>query len=240
MIRYKVVDSNNNVIGITTDLTLQYIQYNEDRSNIRLSRNAKNAFGISLNGQVYSLVKDITDYNYVQLITIGRNEYDYLNKLLTEESVEYINDDSYDVIQESIDTSSITLAINKKIIEMKQKCNELIINGIDLTLSDNQLYHFDLSVEDQLNLQTIQYQLSQGIQNIPFHCKDGEFKYYNHLDLNNIINAANSHILYHNTYFNSLKKYIKSLKTLKSIQAIEYGIEIPAKYKSDILISLEK
>jgi hypothetical protein len=35
---------------------------------------------------------------------------------------------------------------------MKNKCNQAIISGVDITLSNNETYHFDLTIEDQLNL----------------------------------------------------------------------------------------
>ena len=40
---------------------------------------------------------------------------------------------------------------------------------------------------------------------------------------------------YHVTYFNSLKAYIKNLSDISQINQIEYGIDIPAEYQSEIL-----
>jgi hypothetical protein len=51
-----------------------------------------------------------------------------------------------------IDTSTLEFAKNYKIDEMKDMCNKAITNGVDVMLSDGQIYHFDLTIEDQLNL----------------------------------------------------------------------------------------
>jgi hypothetical protein len=38
------------------------------------------------------------------------------------------------------------------------------------------------------------------------------------------------HIDYHTIYYNSLKNYILSLKTVKEISEINYGIDIPEEF----------
>ena len=237
MIRYKLVDKNNNIIGITTELDLRYVQYNEDHSGIQLCKNSNYAFGISYNGNVYSLNEFETEYPYINLIIIGRTEYYQLQSLLNTSTEEIV--DNYEKLNKVEDTSTLKFTISKKIKEMSQKCNEQIINGFDIILSDNVTYHFDLTIEDQLNLQSIQYQLIQGKTIIPFHCKNGEFKYYSNIDLQLILDKANNHILYNNSYFNCLKSYINSLSDLKIIENINYGINIPQKYKSEILMQIE-
>ena len=41
--------------------------------------------------------------------------------------------------------------------------------------------------------------------------------------------------MYHTTYFNSLKHYIESLDTIDAVANIQYGVEIPETYQSDVL-----
>lgn len=44
-----------------------------------------------------------------------------------------------------------------------------------------------------------------------------------------------NYITFHTTYFNSLRDYIKSLTDIEDVMAIEYGVEIPVEYQSEVL-----
>ena len=241
MVRYKLVDKDNNIIGVSTDKDLRYMQYNEDHSGIQYCKNVKFAFGIAFNGLIYSIDPNESTYPFVNLIMIGNREYQYIQNNLLQQKTEISDADDIQSSQsEFIDTSTVEFAKKCKVNEMKKACNEHIINGIDIRLTDNKIYHFDLTIEDQLNLQNIQYQLSSQEQvNIPFHSKDELFKYYDRSDLALIISNANNHILYHTAYFNCLKSYIKSLTKIDQINQIQYGISIPDKYKSEVFLQIE-
>ena len=162
------------------------------------------------------------------------------SKLKEEEQTLPDKDVNESLKSQIIDTSTLEFAKNYKIDEMKDMCNKAITDGVDVMLSDGQIYHFDLTIEDQLNLQNVQYQLLQNQTSIPFHSKNGSFKYYDASDLILILTQANRHILYHNAYFNSLKSYIKSIEKIDQINSINYGISIPNQYKSEVLHQLEK
>lgn len=240
MIRYKILNDENEILGITTDQDLRYVQHNEDHSGVQLCNNNKYAFGIAFNGEIYSLYIDEPNYPLVTLATIGLREYRQIEKILNDQSNS--TTDKKDInIKDYIpeDTSTLNLVKNSKIQEIKEFCNKNIVSGIDVTLIDNKIYHFDLTIEDQLNLQIVQSQINEGKTFIPFHAKNDEFKYFGIEDLKLIISEANNHILYHNIYFNCLKQYINSLSKTDKISEITYGIEIPDKYKSEILLSLE-
>ena len=80
--------------------------------------------------------------------------------------------------------------------------------------------------------------VTTGETSIPYHA-DGELcKYYSVEDILSIVSAAKEHIAYHTTYYNSLKAYILSLKSINTVSAVTYGCEIPAKYQSEVLASL--
>ena len=54
-----------------------------------------------------------------------------------------------------------------------------------------------------------------------------------------IIAKANDFKTYHIAYFNSLKAYINSLRSIDKVAAISYGDVIPSKYQSEVYIALK-
>ena len=125
-----------------------------------------------------------------------------------------------------------------KIKEMKSTCRSTIENGIDVVLSDGETYHFSLTTQDQLNLTTLSAMVSAGETSIPYHADNEPCKYYSVEDILIIVTEAKNHIAYHTTYYNSLKLYISSLRSINTISAIVYGCEIPEKYQSEVLVTL--
>ena len=79
-----------------------------------------------------------------------------------------------------------------------------------------------------------------GEKYIPYHADDGECKYYSTEDMNRIITVGTTFKTYHTTYFNSLKTFVNSLTDNEIVRSIEYGINIPDEYKSDVLRQLEQ
>lgn len=121
---------------------------------------------------------------------------------------------------------------------MSRACNEAIKAGVDVTLSDGTTKHFGLTLEDQINLISLQNFQADGV--VPYHA-DGELcTYYSISDINSILQAAAAFKTYHTTYFNSLKNWIKSMQTKAELLAVNYGDEIPAEYQSDVLHYLEQ
>ena len=54
-----------------------------------------------------------------------------------------------------------------------------------------------------------------------------------------IIAKANDFKTYHVAYFNSLKAYINSLRSIDKVAAISYGDVIPSKYQSEVYVELK-
>ena len=133
---------------------------------------------------------------------------------------------------------SIEYAKEMKIAEMSFACNTTIEKGFDIMLSGGVSEHFSMRTHDQINLITLQAMIASGETMIPYHA-DGELcKYYSVADITAIMNKATNHKTFHVTYHNSLKSYINALTDIDSISAVQYGMEIPAEYQSDILKGL--
>lgn len=124
------------------------------------------------------------------------------------------------------------------IARMSDICNQVITSGFDVVLSDGENHHFSLTTQDQLNLITLSTMLASGMESVPYHA-DGELcSQYSAEDMLNVINTATSFKTYHVTYYNALKAYIQSLGSIADLNLIEYGVELPEEYQTDILKEL--
>ena len=83
----------------------------------------------------------------------------------------------------------------------------------------------------------LRYYLIAGEENIAYHSKNSLFEYYSREDIQKLIEQVDNYILYHTSYFNSLKNYINSLNKIETINKIQYGQDFPDEYKSETLLS---
>jgi hypothetical protein len=178
-----------------------------------------------------------SDFKTVKLVEIDEEEYEILKEALgLNEEIIYDEpeEDTEPTDDEIIYDNTLEMVRNQKIKRMSAICEQNIVNGIDVELSDGNLHHFSLTVQDQLNLTSLFELVKAGETSIAYHA-DGELcKYYSAEDIIVIVNRAKELITYHTTYFNSLQSYILALDSIEAIGAIEYGVEIPAEYQSDI------
>lgn len=132
---------------------------------------------------------------------------------------------------------------NKKINELNNICNQTIIEGLDIKLSNNEIKHFSFKEEDQINLTTAYNSVKSGITNFfPYHSDNELCEYYSSEDIITIAETLLQHKTYHITYYNSLKNWINSLteKDEEIVKSIYYGIEIPEDKQSQVLKDLLK
>lgn len=155
---------------------------------------------------------------------IEKQEYDML--------VERLRPD--EDIPEEPDDTHIQKLRQSKVNEMSRSCFEVITNGIDVELSDGNIYHFSLTVEDQLNLITISSMISEGQNTLPYHADGEQCVFFSADDMLKVIEAATNFKTYHTTYFNSLKTYILALETIDEIKSVYYGVDIPEEYQSPV------
>lgn len=221
--------SKHNVIVTSDDNSAQYIQHDE-----KLYRDSWLA----------PLSTDSIEYEIVSIITIDKEEYDELVQAI--ESGEDIptEQEPEPVIEEETiqpdpnEVTTVAYVKKMKIKEMSSLCGQTISNGIDIVLSDGETHHFSLGTNDQLNLLTLSSLVANGETQIPYHA-DGELcRYFSPEDIILLVNTATAFKTYHTTYFNSLREYINSMRSISKINAVSYGVSIPLKYQSDILKDL--
>lgn len=231
---YKVL-ADNTIVGVLDTPT--YVRY-QVRNNKFISCNADCAQGvISEDGNVVwqlsgSAVIPFGEYTTVNLVEISEEEYNVLK-----EALEAVKTEPELTVEQQLEQLTLNTVVASKIQEMSAACSDAIIAGFDIELSDGETYHFDMTLEDQINMMTLRDELSAGTQWIPYHCAGGLCKYYSATDIQAILTKSNAFKQYNIVYFNSLKNYIKSLTNIVSVSNIVYGCEIPEEYQSEVLQS---
>ena len=126
----------------------------------------------------------------------------------------------------SADDSALAEVKRETIKRLSSICKNQIISGFSVELSDNKLYNFRLTPEDQLNLMIIENQLNSGAETFVYHATNMPCKIFMREDMLKIIATFKQHILYHTTYFNAAKQYIKSLTDITKVITFAYGTDI--------------
>ena len=170
----------------------------------------------------------------VELVYIDESEYKALAEALEaagpvqqpEEDADIPADATLEFVQEAI------------IKKMNTTCNAVITGGVDVKLTDGETYHFSLKLEDQLNLMSLQSIILSGAEAVPYHADGEECRYFSAEDFQLIATAATQWKIYQESYFNNLRVYIQSLTTIPEVMAVEYGMEIPEEYMTDVFKTL--
>lgn len=232
------------VIGDGTVLDVlkqpQYVTYQERNKLIVLCQRNGARGVLSTDGStVWHVVgwKEIPlpDVISVQLVEIDEEEYEILKSAISSGETP-----SQDDNQSIVEPSEVTLEYvkEKKIAKMKSACEETITNGVDVVLSDGQTHHFDLTIEDQINLITLKEMIISGATEIPYHESGCLCKMYSPEDIAILLETASAHKTYQVTYFNSLKGYIQSLKEIDAVNNVYYGMPIPEDHWSEVLVAI--
>ena len=126
----------------------------------------------------------------------------------------------------SADESALASAKRAKLSALSGVCKNKITSGFTIELSDGQRYNFKLTAEDQLNLIQIESQLAAGESYFVYHATNQPCKIYGRDDMHKIISTFRKHVLYHTTYFNAAKQYIKSLTDIEQVNLFCYGDDV--------------
>lgn len=242
--KYFKIIFNDEFIGVGTSLNFRKIQ---KKHGILLACDESEAQYIECNSMLYRAEWMVTDPNQVignqfaQVIEINKDEYDALYNAVEsgeEIEIEISQDEEETVEPDPVEEITIEYVKDQKIKEMSKACNQIIEKGVDVTLSDDQSHHFSLTTQDQLNLISLQTMIISGQTSIPYHADNEPCRFFSSDELKIVLAAAMNYITYHESYFNSLKTYINSFEDIESISKIEYGIEIPEEYQTDVLRQL--
>lgn len=129
--------------------------------------------------------------------------------------------------------------VKKRSLErLSDICQQVIFDGFDVTLSNGEVKHFTLKVEDQLNLLSLSTLLATGADAIPYHATDELCEYYSAEDMTLIITQATQFKTYHTSYYNSLKNWVESMDSIAEIGSVAYGDAIPPEFCSVVMNQL--
>lgn len=126
----------------------------------------------------------------------------------------------------SADETALETAKRDMIQRLSGICKNKITTGFNIKLSDGELHNFKLTVEDQLNLMIIENQLNSGVTSFIYHETDKPCRFFTKEDMTKIIASFKRYTLYHTTYFNAAKQYIKTLTDIEKVNLFTYGTDV--------------
>lgn len=139
-------------------------------------------------------------------------------------------EDAVDIIGSD---SSLAVIRAAKIAEISTACNAVIVAGIDLELT-NGIVHFNLSIEDQSNIANLFRVVELGGTEFPYQADGGVCRIYTAQEIAQIYIAAQTLITTQTTYHNALKAYVQSLDDVEDIAAVQYGMDLPEPYATEV------
>lgn len=117
-----------------------------------------------------------------------------------------------------------------KIDSLSSQCNQVIIAGSKIKLSDESEKEFSYSTDDQANISEMFNAVLMGATSYPYHANDEGCKMYSALDIVTIYSTLSSLKTSQITYFNQLKQYVKTLNIVSNIESVTYGQELTDEY----------
>ena len=120
-----------------------------------------------------------------------------------------------------------------KLQEISEACNYTIVSGVDIKFNEETV-HFNLSIEDQSNINNLFRVVELGGTEFPYQSDGGECRIYTATEIAQIYIASQTLITTQTTYHNALKQYVQSLSSVEDITAVTYGMELPEPYLTSV------
>lgn len=161
-------------------------------------------------------------YHDKALTSVGVLNAIHKGWITTEDAVEILGDNS------ALDTIRAA-----KLLEISKACNAAIVAGVDVQIGER-IDHFNLALEDQSNINNLFRVVELGGTEFPYQADDGTCTVYSAQEIATIYITAQSHITSQTAYHNALKAYVNSLTESEVIAAIQYGMDLPEPYASEL------
>lgn len=120
-----------------------------------------------------------------------------------------------------------------KLMEISKACNTVIVSGVDVPIGDR-VDHFNLALEDQSNINNLFRVVELGGTEFPYQADDGTCTVYSAQEIAQIYITAQGHITAQTAYHNALKTYVNSLVESEEIAAVQYGMDLPEPYATEL------
>lgn len=238
--KYYKIKENENIIGVINSDNFRILQ---PRHNFLMISNEEKGQFVEYQDKLYRdtwmtpPTNNSSNYQLAEIVEISEEDYEEYMELISqgEENIPEFVDNNVPVIIEEINTNAYDVAAAKqiKLAALSSACHQAIENGFDI--EDE---HYSLSAYDQLNIATLSSLIANGKTEVLYHADGKPVEYYSASRFKLLAEIAAHHIVYHTTYYNTLKAYVNSLENEKDILAIQYGDEIPEEYQTAILKNL--
>lgn len=244
---FKVI-KDGQLIGVVTDQS--FARYSEKGGRILICDVLDGQYAV-LNDKYYRdnwllplNPKANAEYEEATVISIPKKEYDILSKKVeTGEPIsmdKLINTEPEETVIREPKVEDIATAEyvrEQKLKELSAQCEQTIMNGFDLVLTDGVSHHFGMSFTDQINLINLELALDRGEE--VFYHADGELdQFYSEEDARMILIAAKRWSMYNRALYNSFKNWINNIEDIDAIDKITYQSDIPEEYCTTVLQSL--
>lgn len=138
-----------------------------------------------------------------------------------------------DVIEIVGEDNALSVVMSAKLSEISNACNAVIVNGIDIKFGEENV-HFNLSIEDQSNINNLFRVVELGGTEFPYQADGGVCRIYTAAEIAAIYIAAQTLITTQTTYHNELKQYVQTLTSAEEVSAIQYGMTLPEPYLTEM------
>ena len=138
-----------------------------------------------------------------------------------------------DVVEIVGEDNALSFIMPAKLAEISNMCNAVIVAGVDIELGEESV-HFNLSIEDQSNINNLFRVVELGGSEFPYQSDGGVCRVYSANEIVQIYIAAQTLITTQTTYHNELKQYVQSLDNAEAISSVEYGMTLPEPYLTEM------
>lgn len=161
----------------------------------------------------------------------------YESKMITEAGVLNAITKGWITIEDAVDILGTDNALETmraaKRQEISKACNTVIVAGVDVPIGDR-MDHFNLALEDQSNINNLFRVVELGGTEFPYQADDGTCTVYSATEIAQIYITAQSLITTQTAYHNALKAYLNSLTESEDIAAVQYGMDLPEPYATEL------
>lgn len=138
-----------------------------------------------------------------------------------------------DVIEIVGEDNALSVVMSAKLSEISNACNAVIVNGVDIKFGEENV-HFNLSIEDQSNINNLFRVVELGGTEFPYQADGGVCRIYTAAEIAAIYIAAQTLITTQTTYHNELKQYVQTLTSAEEVSAIQYSMTLPEPYLTEM------
>ena len=138
-----------------------------------------------------------------------------------------------DVIEIVGEDNALSVVMSAKLSEISNACNAVIVNGVDIKFGEETV-HFNLSIEDQSNINNLFRVVELGGTEYPYQADGGVCRIYTAAEIAAIYIAAQTLITTQTTYHNELKQYVQTLTSAEEVSAIQYGMTLQEPYLTEM------